>query len=457
LNNGAYLISTIITLVAVSYLGIRSSRNVKTSKDFAIGGRSFSSAKVAAVIIGTLVGGASTIGTAQAAFVSGFNGMWFTLGASMGCLFLALFLARPLREAEIYTVPEFMTQYYGESARTASSLISSLAIFVHITGQVLSSVAIFTSLFLIGENTAVIITILLILSYIFFGGFLGSSIVGFIKTILLYITLMISAAVVFKGFGGVQGFTGAFPREPWFNIFSEGLFGGLAQGFSLVIGVCSTQTYLQAIFSGRSAKESIKGSLLAAALIPPIGFISTLIGMYMRITHPEIISKQALPLFIIDYLNPVIGGVVIGTLIISVVATGAGLTLGISTMISRDIYKSLINKNATDKAELLSLRISVLGILLLTSLMVMLNLDSLILKWAFLSMTLRGTVVFVPMMAILLLKEKTPKRAGLVSMIAAPAVTIVLSIFQVIEIDPLYIGLGTSMLVIFIYTVLNNK
>jgi SSS family solute:Na+ symporter len=177
----------------------------------------------------------------------------------------------------------------------------------------------------------------------------------------------------------------------------------------------------------------------------------------MRITHPEIISKQALPLFIIDYLNPVIGGVVIGTLIISVVATGAGLTLGISTMISRDIYKSLINKNATDKAELLSLRISVLGILLLTSLMVMLNLDSLILKWAFLSMTLRGTVVFVPMMAVLLLKEKTPKRAGLVSMIAAPAVTIALSIFQVIEIDPLYIGLGTSMLVIFIYTVLNNK
>jgi SSS family solute:Na+ symporter len=318
-------------------------------------------------------------------------------------------------------------------------------------------VAIFTSLFLIGENTAVIITILLILSYIFFGGFLGSSIVGSIKTLLLYITLTISAVVVFKGFGGVQGFTGSFPRDPWFNIFSEGLFGGLAQGFSLVIGVCSTQTYLQAIFSGRSVKESIKGSFLAAALIPPIGFISTLIGMYMRITHPEIISKQALPLFIIDYLNPVIGGVVIGTLIISVVATGAGLTLGISTMISRDIYKSLINKNATDKAELLSLRISVLGILLLTSLMVMLNLDSLILKWAFLSMTLRGTVVFVPMMAVLLLKEKTPKRAGLVSMIAAPAVTIALSIFQVIEIDPLYIGLGTSMLVIFIYTVLNNK
>ncbi|MBV1758992.1 MAG: hypothetical protein KMY55_14270, partial [Dethiosulfatibacter sp.] len=103
MENGAYLISTVLTLMVVSYVGINSSKKIKNSKDFSIGGRNFSSSKVAASIIGTLVGGASTIGTAQAAFVSGANGMWFTLGASLGCLFLGLFLARPLREANIYS------------------------------------------------------------------------------------------------------------------------------------------------------------------------------------------------------------------------------------------------------------------------------------------------------------------------------------------------------------------
>ena len=457
MENGAYLISTVLTLMVVSYVGINSSKKVKNSKDFSIGGRNFSSTKVAASIIGTLVGGASTIGTAQAAFVSGANGMWFTLGASLGCLFLGLFLAKPLRDANIYTVPEYMIKYYGNTARTASSIISSIAIFVHITGQVLAAVAIFTTLFLIGETVAVFITVLLIISYIFFGGFLGSSLVGSIKTVLLYLTLSISAFIVLKGFNGFGGLVATFPRDPWFNLFSEGVSTALAQGFALVIGVCSTQTYLQAIFSGRTAQESRKGAFLSALLIPPIGVMSTLIGLFMRANYPEIISKQALPLFVINYLNPAIGGVVIGTLIISVVATGAGLTLGISTMFSRDIYKTLINKNATDKQELLSLRLAVLGVLLLTTLLVLFNLDSLILQWSFLSMTLRGTVVFMPLVTILILKDKTPRKAGLISMIVAPLVTILLSVLKLTTIDPLYVGMSISTLIIAGYYLIHRK
>ena len=172
MENQAYLISTVLTLVIVSFLGIRSNKKVKSSSDFVLGGRKSSSFSVSAIIVGTLVGGASTIGTAQAAYVSGFNGMWFTLGASLGCIFLGTFLAKPLRDAEISTIPELIERYYGFKAKIASSLISSVAIFVHITGQILSSVAIFTSLFSIGENLSVVVTMILIISYIFFGGFL---------------------------------------------------------------------------------------------------------------------------------------------------------------------------------------------------------------------------------------------------------------------------------------------
>lgn len=457
MENQAYLISTVLTLAIVSFLGIRSNKKVRSSSDFVLGGRSFSSLNVSAVIVGTLVGGASTIGTAQAAYVSGFNGMWFTIGASLGCIVLGAFFAKPLRDAEISTIPEFMAKYYGFKAKIASSLISSIAIFIHITGQILSAVAIFTSLFMIGENLAVGITMFLIISYIFFGGFLGSSIVGNIKTILLYITLAFSSFIVLQSFSGLSGFIGYFPFEPWFNIFSEGIASGLGQGFSLVVGVCSTQTYLQAIFSGKTYKESVKGAYIAALLIPPIGLMSTIIGMFMRVNHPFIDSKQALPLFIIDYLNPVIGGIVIGTLIISVVATGAGLTLGISTILSRDIYSSFINKNPDDKNQMLSIRVSVLGVLSLTALMVLFNMDSLILKWAFLSMALRGTVIFIPLLGIIILKDKVPKKAGLYSMIISPTLAIISALFSFIKIEPLYVGMGSSFIIIICFYIFGLK
>lgn len=450
MDNNLYLISTFITLIIVSCFGVRSSKKIKNSNDFAVGGRKFSSSQVAASIIGTLVGGASTIGTAQAAFVSGFNGIWFTLGASIGCLFLGFFLSKPLRNANVNTIPEFMIIYYGNKSRILSSSISSIAIFVHITGQVLAAVAIMTSLFCITESVAVFITMLLIISYIFFGGFLSSSIVGSLKTLLLYVTLSISAFIVLKGFEGVNGIVRSFPSDPWFNIFSEGIFNGLASGFSLVVGVCSTQTYLQAIFSGKDFKASRKGAFFSALLIPPIGLVCILIGMFMRINHPNIISKQALPLFIINHLNPVIGGIMIATLIISVVATGAGLTLGISTMISKDIYKGFINKKADDKKQLFVLRISILIVSLLATIIVFLNMDSLILKWAFLSMTLRGTVIFMPLVVTLLLKDKTPKKAGVISMLVAPIITIFLSIFEIVKMDPLYIGMSISLLIFVI-------
>ncbi|MDW7670008.1 MAG: sodium:solute symporter family protein, partial [Bacillota bacterium] len=417
-------------------------KKIFNSKDFNLGGRKFSSTQVAASIVGTLVGGASTIGTSQAAFVSGINGLWFTLGASFGCLFLGAFLSNPLRNAEIQTIPEFMTNYYGSKSRVTSSLISSIAIFIHITGQVLASVAIITSLFSINENTAVFITILLIISYIFFGGFFGSSLVGSIKTILLYITLTYAGIFVINRFSGFHGYVKSFSRDPWFNLFSDGLFNGLAMGFSLVVGVSSTQTYLQAIFSGKNASESRKGAFLSALLIPPIGILSTLIGMFMKVNHPNIMSKQALPLFVLEYLNPLIGGVVIATLIISVVATGAGLTLGISTMISRDIYPFFTKSKLNDSKELFINRLAVLIISIFVTLMVFFNLDSLILKWAFLSMTLRGTVIFTPLIFALILKDKTPKNIGYASMIISPSLIIILSLLNITYVAPLYIGLG---------------
>lgn len=447
MQNGLYLITTGMTLLLVSYLGIAASKKIKSAEDFTIGGRSFTSRQVATSIIGTLVGGASTIGTAQAAFVSGLNGMWFTLGASLACIFLGLILAKPLRNSNVQTIPEFIQIYYGKQAGRISSIVSSFAIYVHITGQLLAAVAILTSLFYIDEIAAVFLSIAMIISYILFGGQMGSSVVSYVKTILLYLTLTFSAFIILKEVSGLSNFVMSFPKDPWFNLISQGPWVSFAMGFSLIVGVSSTQTYLQAIFSGKTYKESRNGAFIAALLIPPIGLMSTMIGMFMRLNHPDIASLQALPLFIIDYLNPVIGGLVIGTLIISVIATGSGLTLGISTMISRDIYKGWINLKAEDHQVIKVLRVTVIIISMLSASLVIFNLDSLILQWAFLSMTLRGTVIFVPMIFALILRGKTPKKAGLLAMILSPLITIIISFFGKIGIDPLYIGIGLGVMI----------
>ena len=59
---------------------------------------------VAGLIIGTLVGGSSTVGTAQLAYNYGMSAWWFTLGGGIACLVLAFIYVKPLRAQGVPTL-----------------------------------------------------------------------------------------------------------------------------------------------------------------------------------------------------------------------------------------------------------------------------------------------------------------------------------------------------------------
>ena len=85
------LLGAAVALGLITAVGIWSGRQVKSAEDFSGGSAKAGPAVVAGTIIGTLVGGSSTVGTSQLAFSFGLSAWWFTLGSGIGCLLLALF------------------------------------------------------------------------------------------------------------------------------------------------------------------------------------------------------------------------------------------------------------------------------------------------------------------------------------------------------------------------------
>lgn len=75
-----HLYSLSLTLFLVALIGIAAARKVKNAADFIIGGHTVGISMVVGTIIGTIIGGAATIGTAQLAFSTGIAALWFTLG-----------------------------------------------------------------------------------------------------------------------------------------------------------------------------------------------------------------------------------------------------------------------------------------------------------------------------------------------------------------------------------------
>lgn len=78
-------------------------------------------------------------------------------------------------------------------------------------------------------------------------------------------------------------------------------------------------------------------------LIPIIGIFGIIVGLYMRtVTDPATFAaKTALTSFILDYsgMPAVLAGIVLGALFIASVGTGAGLALGIATIVNRELIQ----------------------------------------------------------------------------------------------------------------------
>lgn len=434
-----------ITLALMAWIGIRSGNKVTSSGDFAVGNHKAGSAIVAGTIMGTLVGGASTIGTAQLAYSFGFSAWWFTLGAGLGCVMLAAFYIKPIRKSGKDTVTQIIAEEYGKTAKALSGIALSMGIFLNIVAQVLAGVALLVSLSGISPFSAALLTIVCMGTFVLFGGVWGAGAAGTAKTVLLYLAVLSGGFVALFLAGGIRGLASAFPAFPWFSLLGRGAPVDLSAGFSLIVGVLSTQTYIQAAISGKDEKAAMRGAWASAVLIPPIGLAGIIIGLFMRTAHPALDPVTVFPQFVLMYLPPWLGGIVLAALFVAVLGTGAGLALGVGVILAKDLYAWLINPRASDKEILLASRVAIAGVMAAALFFISGNLKSLILQWSFLSMGLRGAAVFGVLAGALFLKGRVPRIFALCSIVAGPLAMLAWKFFLPGFLDPLLPGMTASL------------
>ena len=442
------IIGLIISIAGIAGIAIYSGTKPQTFANV-------NTAPIAAgIIIGTLVGGSSTVGTAQLAYNYGLSAWWFTLGGGIACLVLAIFYIKPLRTSHCMTLTGILGHEFGEGADVAASVLSSVGTFINIISQLISGTAVIAVIFPnLGIVPELIITAGFMAAYVICGGTQGAGRVGILKVILLYISMIACAVVVLRltgGFGGFMGQVRAIDNPDnvnFMSLFARGVGIDAGACLSLILGVLTTQTYAMAVMSAKSDAAARRGALLSTFLIPPIGAGGILVGLYMRANYPGIVAKTALTSFVLEYLPGLVGGLVLGTLFIAVVGTGAGLAMGISTIIRRDIVFHFTDKfNDPRKNSHLShfiiLLVLVIGCLLSTG-----SLGDTILSFAFMSMGLRGAVVFVPLCCALWLPGKVNKKWAVIAIIMGPLFVLLCGTVMPLPggIDSLFAGVAASL------------
>ena len=180
-----FILSALFIIASFLAVGIIAGKQRKNA-DFSLGGRQTSIPGVVGILMGSVVGGASTVGTVEMAYRYGAVACWFTVGAGVACLLLGLKLAAPLRLSGCATISEYMGKEYGVSTTYATTIVSSLGTFLSMTAQFLASIALLKGIFAINSIHAALSVGILVLGFIIVGGIQSFSAIGKIKIFLLY-------------------------------------------------------------------------------------------------------------------------------------------------------------------------------------------------------------------------------------------------------------------------------
>ena len=430
-----HIVSIVLTLLIIMSLGVLSGRRVKNAADFNTGGKSAGALLVAGIITGTLIGGSSTIGTAELGFNFGLSAWWFTLGASLGCLLLALIYARPVRRSDCTTIQQIISAEYGPTAGLVTSILTAIGIVLNIVAQILAANALLGSMFGLNPFWCSVVSVVIMACYVLFGGIKGSGLLGLIKLVLLYMATVACGLLAIRMHGGLGEFYASLPKVQYMNLFARGFGTDFGVGLNVALGVISTQTYIQAA--------------LAATLTPPIGFFSLFVGMYMHIYFPQIAAAEAFPTFILHFLPGPLAGVALATLLIAVVGTGSGMALGFGTIISNDIYKKFINRQADGKQLLLVSRLIILLTLIASATFTLGNLGTAILSWGSMSMGLRAVVLLAPMTTALFLPGRVRPASAVASSVLGVVVMLAARLLN-LPFDSLFIGLLAAALILLL-------
>ena len=231
----AGLAATLIIIVGLSIWSGTKAKSGQTKNSLPV---------VAGVIMGTLVGGSSTVGTAQLAYTFGMSAWWFTLGAGIACLVLALVYALPLRKSGCPTLVGMIRQEYGPVAGMSASILNTVGTFINVISQIISATAVIAVVLpTLGILPAVIISAIFMALYVVFGGTKGAGMVGIVKTVLLYVAMMACAAMVLSMVGGPTAEAAALGSRSCWCRSEQGLYPGTHNGkwFCLSIPVGFTR------------------------------------------------------------------------------------------------------------------------------------------------------------------------------------------------------------------------
>jgi SSS family solute:Na+ symporter len=365
----AIVVFYILLLFVITWATRRLSRGGMIA--YLLAGRGLPFWVVAPLLTGLAIGGASTIGVAERAYVSGLAAGWYNAAWAAGAILVGLIAARRYRQMEVTTIPELFERFYNISGRVVG-VIGQLLLQIVITSlQYVAGGAILSSLLpdVFSFQSGMLVTALVFVGITLIGGFWAAGLTNIINVVFIYAGVFLGAILAIGKVGGLNELVQQLPVDhPGFDLGAIGWSLVFAWFLVMCTMAFSVQSVVQISFAAKDSVSAKKGFLLGGLIILPVGFVSALIGLAATVLHPGIVPTEALPRTVLS-LSPIVAGLVLAGLWAADVSTASALLVGSATLVVGDLIKRFWIPDLKERGERIVSRISVFILSLFTYLL----------------------------------------------------------------------------------------
>ena len=350
------------------------SKKTHTAKSFYTAGGNITGLQNGLAISGDFMSAASFLGISGLVYLSGFDGLIYSIGFLIGWPIILLLIAEPLRNLGKYSFSDVVSfRLKQKPIRILAACGSLSTVILYLIAQMVGAGKLIEILFDLPYYSAVMIVGGLMISYVTFGGMLATTWVQIIKAVLLLFGATLMACLVLYQFE--FNFNQLFSEAV--NIHSKGKNimapGGLISdpvsaislGLALMFGTAGLPHILMRFFTVSDAVEARKSVVYATGFIGYFYILTFIIGfgaIVLVSNNPEYLNDSGALIgnnnMAAIHLSHAVGGdILLGFIsavaFATILAVVSGLTLAGASAISHDLYANafLTGKN-NEKMEM---------------------------------------------------------------------------------------------------------
>ena len=382
------LITFFFYIVAMVVIGLFAYRATNSFDDYILGGRRLGSFVTALSAGASDMSGWLLMGLPGAIYLSGLSEMWIAIGLIIGAWLNWLLVAGRLRvhtevQNNALTLPDYFSNRFNDHKkvlRVVSAFVILIFFAIYCASGMVAGARLFESMFGMSYESALWISAIATISYVFIGGFLAVSWTDTIQATLMIFALLLTPIVAVLSLGDMATVHAALEvaRPQAYSLFSDLSAVAIISLMAWGLGYFG-QPHILVRFMAADSVKSIPNArrigmvwmILCLGGAVAAGFFGI---AYFQI-HPELavtVNQNSETVFMEltkILFNPWIAGIVLAAILAAVMSTLSCQLLVCSSTLTEDFYKAFIRKNASQKelvwvGRLMVLLIAVLAIAL---------------------------------------------------------------------------------------------